>query len=80
MIPTTAAVTYLYPVQQTQIVQPVPGQSAVAPSVTYVVGPAPPSLVAPHCIPTRHMDTFEMKCYACGEVGSTVVKHEKSSL
>ena len=75
-------VTYLYPVQQTQIAQPVLGQPvmAVAPSVTYVVGPAPPSHVAPHCIPTRHMQPFEMKCYSCGETGETEVKSEYSAM
>ena len=71
----------MYPVQQMQIAQPVHGQtSTVAPQMAYVVGPAPPSLVAPHCIPTRHMEAFEMKCYACGETGMTECKEEKSSI
>ena len=80
--PQPAQVTYMYPVQQTQVVQPFDGQNpnAVAPSVTYVVAPAPPSLVAPYCIPTRHMESFEMKCYACGVTGDTDVRTEKSAL
>ena len=74
--------TYLYPVQQTQIVQPVLGQppNCVAPSVQYIVAPAPPSLVAPYCIPTRHCKPFEMKCYSCGETALTEIKSEKSGL
>ena len=35
-------------------------------------------MVAPYCVPTRHMEPFEVKCYACGEQGLTKVTHEKS--
>ena len=61
--------------------QPIAGQhNSVAPSVQYIVAPAPPSLVAPYCIPTRHIESFEMKCYSCGETGNTDTKYEKSAL
>ena len=48
--------------------------------MAYVIAPAPPSLVAPHCVPTRHMGPFEMKCYSCGVTGLTEMKAEKSAM
>ena len=49
-------------------------------SVAYIVAPAPPSLVEPYCVPTRHEQPFEVKCYACGEQGMTKVKHDETAL
>ena len=74
-------VTYLYPVQQTMISQPIVGTqgAGIAPSVTYIIAPAPPSMVAPHNVPTRHMAPFEIKCYACNETGLTSVSYSKSA-
>ena len=73
-------VTYVYPVQHgsasenSQIISDGSQQNAVA----YIVAPSPPSMVAPYCVPTRHMEPFEVRCYACGEHALTKVKAEKS--